>query len=207
MAARTTCSSWCERGIVETRGWQTGRLYDLACETHAYRGEPLEAVRLRRSQHERMPSLSTYNALRRVAEAVDAWSVERDAARAVLRERDSRAFVDALLRDGDLDLAWDTAQAVPEEDLGGDLWLRLAESRETANPADAVAVYERVADGVLEKTDRRGYAGAVRILKRARDAATAAGELQPFGQHIAKLREQHRRRPTLIAMLDKAGLR
>ena len=198
---------WCERGIAETRGWQTGRLYDLACETHARRGEPLEAVRLRRSQHERMPSLSTYNALRRAAEAVDAWSVERDAARAVLRERDSRAFVDALLRDGDLDLAWDTAQAVPEEDLGGDLWLRLAESRETANPADAVAVYERVADGVLEKTDRRAYAGAVRILKRARDAATAAGELQPFGQHIAKLREQHRRRPTLIAMLDKAGLR
>ena len=198
---------WCERGITETRGWQTGRLYDLACETHARRNEPLEALRLRRSQHERMPSLSSYNALRRAAEAVDAWSVERDAARAVLRERDARAFVDALLRDGDVDLAWDTAQAVPEEELGGDLWLRLAESRETANPADAVAVYERVADGVLEKTDRRAYAGAVRILKRARDAATAAGEVQSFGQHIANLREQHRRRPTFIAMLDKAGLR
>ena len=64
---------WCERGIAETRGWQTGRLCDLACETHARRGEPLEALRLRRSQHERMPSLSTYNALRRAAEAVDAW--------------------------------------------------------------------------------------------------------------------------------------
>ena len=67
---------WCERGIAETRGWQTGRLYDLACETHARRGEPLEALRLRRSQHERMPSLSTYNALGRAAEAVDAWSGE-----------------------------------------------------------------------------------------------------------------------------------
>jgi hypothetical protein len=197
---------WCERGIAETRGWQTARLYDLACETHARR-EPLEAVRLRRSQHERMPSLSTYNALRRAADAVDAWSVERDAARAVLRERDVRAFVDVLLSDGDPDLAWDVAQAAPEEELGSDLWLRLAESREIVNPADAVPVYERVADGVLEKTDRRAYAGAVRILKRARDVATAAGELQSFGQHIVKLREQHRRRPTLIAMLDKAGLR
>ena len=198
---------WCDRGIEETRGWRTGRLYDLACETHARHREPLEALRLRRSQHERMPSLSTYNALRRAGEAVDAWSGERDAARAVLRERDVRAFVDALLRDGDPDLAWDVAQAVPEEELGSDLWLRLAESRATANPADAVGVYERVADGVLEKTDHRAYAGAVRILKRARDAATAAGELQSFGQHIVTLREQHRRRPTLIAMLDKAGLR
>ena len=66
--------AWCERGIAETQGWQTARLYDLACETHARRGEPLEVLRLRRSQHERMPSLSTYNALRRAAEAVDAWS-------------------------------------------------------------------------------------------------------------------------------------
>lgn len=154
-----------------------------------------------------MPSLSTYNALRRAAEAVDAWPVERDAARAALRERDLRAFVEARLGDGDAQLAWDTAQAAAKEELGSDLWLRLAESRETANPADAVTVYERVADEVLERTDRRAYAAAVRILKRAQDAARAADDPQAFNQHIAKLREQHRRRPTLIAMLDKAGLR
>ena len=198
---------WCERGMAETQGWHIARLYDLACETHARRGQPLEVLGLRRSQHERMPSLSTYRGLRRAAEAVDAWVVERDAARAALRERDPRAFVDALLSDGDAQLAWDTAQAAPEEQLGSDLWLRLAESRETANAADAFAVYQRVADQVLEKTDRRAYAGALRILKRARDAATAADDLHAFNQHIAKLREQQRRRPTLIAMLDKAGLR
>ncbi len=192
--------AWAERGIAETQGWQTGRLYDLACEVHARRGEPLEVLRLRRSQHERMPSLSTYNALRRAAEAVDAWAVERDAARL-------RAFVDALLGDGNPELAWDTAQAAAEDELGSELWLRVAESRETTNPADAVGVYERVADEVLEKTDRRAYAAAVRILKRARDAETKADDLQAFARHIAKLREQHRRRPTLIAMLDKARLR
>ena len=42
---------WSMRGIAETHGWQTGRLYDLACETHARRGEPLEVLGLRRSQH------------------------------------------------------------------------------------------------------------------------------------------------------------
>jgi hypothetical protein len=199
--------AWCERGIAETQGWQTARLYDLACETHVRRGQPLEVLRLRRSQHERMPSLSSYNRLRRAAEPTDAWAIERDAARAVLRERDSRAFVDALLSDGEAQLAWDTAQATKDDELGSDLWLRLAESRETAHPADAAAVYQRVADGVLEETDRRAYAAAVRILKRARDAAKAADDLQSFSQHIAKLREQQRRRPTMIAMLDKAGLR
>ena len=199
--------AWCERGIAETQGWQTARLYDLACETHARCGQPLEVLRLRRSQHERMPSLSSYHALRRAAEAVDAWAVEHDAARTALRERDPRAFIDALLSDGDAQLAWDTAQAAPEEQLGSDLWLRLAESREAANPADAATVYQRVGDQVLEKADRRAYAAAVRILKRARNAATAADDLQAFNQHIATLREQHRRRPTLITMLDNAGLR
>ena len=153
-----------------------------------------------------MPSLSSYHALRGPAEAVDAWAIEHDAARTALRERDPRAFIDALLSDGDAQLAWDTAQAAAEKQLRSDLWLRLAESRETANPGDAT-VYQQVGDQVLEKADRRAYAAAVRILKRARNAATAADDFQAFNQHIATLREQHRRRPTRITMLDSAGLR
>jgi len=57
------------------------------------------------------------------------------------------------------------------------------------------------------RPNRRAYAAAVRILKRARDAAKAADDLESFSQHIATLRVQQRRRPTMIAMLDKAGLR
>lgn len=199
--------AWCERGIAETQGWQTSRLYELACETHTRRGEPMEVLGLRRSEHERMPSLSSYNRLRRSADAVDAWEIERDAARAVLRERDPCSFVEALLGDGEAQLAWDTAQTAEQELLGSDLWLRLAESRQATHPADALAVYQRVADRALEQTDRRAYAAAVRILKRARDAAKAADDLESFRQYIATLREQQRRRPTMIAMLDKAGLR
>jgi len=74
-------------------------------------------------------------------------------------------------------------------------------------PADAVAVYQRVADEVLERADRRAYAAAVRILKRARAAAQGAGALAEFSDYIGRLREQYRRRPALISMLDRANLR
>jgi hypothetical protein len=47
---------------------------------------------------------------------------------------------------------------------------------------------------------------AVRILKRARSAEGTAGEADAFSGHVWRLREQYRRRPTLIAMLDKANL-
>jgi uncharacterized Zn finger protein len=63
-----------------------------------------------------------------------------------------------------------------------------------------------VADEMLLETGRRAYTRAVPVLKHARRAAEAAGQSEWFATRIADLREHHRRRPTLIAMLDKAGL-
>lgn len=197
--------TWAKRGIAETSGWQVAKLYDLACDVQ--RGEPLEVLALRRAHHERMPSSSTYRALRAAAESLDAWPLERDAARATLQRADTRAFVDALLSDDDLEIAWSAALAAPRDAIGSDLWLRLAERRERDRPADALAVYRRIADEVLEQADRRAYRSAARILQRARTAAQAAGELDAFADYVTNVRERYRRRPTLIAIFDKAGLR
>jgi hypothetical protein len=197
---------WATRGIRETDGWQVAGLYELACVIHARRRESLEVLRWRRAHHERMPSSSTYAQLREAAEAVSAWSSERDAGRVVLREHDPRDLVVALLGDGDADLAWETAVTTTKAEIGSDLWLRLAESRQEQRPDEALAVYERLANEQLLTADRRAYAAAVRILKKARDAASAAGTPEAFTDAVARLRDTHRRRPTLIAMLDKAGM-
>jgi hypothetical protein len=173
------------RGIEQTRGWQVSQLYDLACTVHTRREQPLDVLALRRAQHERMPSSSTYRALRVAAEPLDAWPVERNAARATLQRADVRAFVDALLGDGETELAWSTATAAPQDVLGSDLWLRLAESREPDHPADALLVYQRLADEQLERADRRAYRSAASILKRAQAAAQAAGVHDEFGEHLA----------------------
>ena len=85
-------------------------------------------------------------------------------------------------------------------------WLRLAEAREPAAPADAMAVYLRLADDVLARADKRAYRDAVRHLKAARRAATAADRLHEFTEHLTDLRDRNRRRPSFMAMLDKAGL-
>ena len=60
---------------------------------------------------------------------------------------------------------------------------------------------------MLEQADRRAYRSAARIFQRARLAAQAAGELDSFAGYLTGLRERYRRRPALIAILDKAGLR
>ena len=55
---------WALRGISETAGWQVARLYDLAVAVHVRRGDVADHFRLRLEQHERMPSLATYDLLR-----------------------------------------------------------------------------------------------------------------------------------------------
>jgi hypothetical protein len=197
---------WATRGIAETSGWQVEKLYALACGVHERRSAPLEVLRLRRAQHEQMTSSSTYSSLRRAAEAVGAWEIERDAARLALRAGDIGSLVDALLEEGDVEEAWSVAHEDAEWDPGLQRRLRLAEAREPQRPDQALDWYMLVVDEVLVETGRPAYARAVAVLKKARRAAETAGESERLASRIAELREHHRRRPTLIAMLDKAGL-
>jgi hypothetical protein len=197
---------WTERGIAETDGHPIGSLYDLACETYAQLGRPQDVLRLRRAHHERSPTTSTYGALKTAALAVGTWERERDAARAALRDRDTRSYIAALHGDGDDELAWRTAQTASPEEVDTELRLALAQRRQGTHPEDALGVYLAVADEILLTTDRRAYGHAIRVLKRARSAAAAAERMDAFTAHIAALRDRHRRRPTFIAMLDKARL-
>jgi uncharacterized Zn finger protein len=198
--------AWARRGIESTSGWQVAKLYDIAAEAIADRGDPAAVVELRREQHEQMPSSTTYALLKTAAASTDAWPTEQTAARRVLAARDVGGLVDALLRDGDADAAWDAATGSTAE-LGDQRWSQLAEAREVTEPAAALGVYLRLIESTLQTADRRAYRSAAKQLKRAQKAAAAAGLVDEFDEHLAALREQHRRRPSLMEILDKAGLR
>ncbi len=198
---------WALRGITETSGWQVAQLYDLAVGVHTRWGEDYKVLRLRRQQHQRMPSSSTYSLLRSAAEACEAWPKEREAARAVLAEHDLGGLVDVLLSDGEPEAAWQVPGAHSDWDPGPQRWMRLAESREASAPNDALGVYLRLADLQLETTGKAAYLRAVAILKKAAQAAGAADRQGAFAAHVAALRETHRRRPAFIAVLNKARLR
>lgn len=198
--------AWARRGIDTTTGWQVAKLFDLSAQLVGEQGDALGVLAVRREHHERMASSSTYAALKAAADAIGCWQDEVADARSVLAARDRGGLVDALLADGDSQLAWDAAAAKPDWDAGEQRWQRLAETREAADPAVAFGVYVRLADTALLTTGRGQYQLAARRLKAARRAAEAAGLGIEFEAHLLALREQHRRRPTLITILDKAGL-
>jgi hypothetical protein len=198
--------SWATRGIAESSGWQVAQLYDLAAGVHTRRGEGQEVLRLRREQHQRMPSLSTYSLLRSAAKACGVWTAECPAARAVLAEHDLGGLVDVLLVDGEPETAWQVPGAHLGWDPGPQRWMRLAEAREASVPGDAFDVYLHLADLQLETAGKAAYVRAVAILKKAAQTARAAERQGEFAAHLAALRETHRRRPTFIAVLEKARL-
>ena len=189
-----------------TNGWQVSKLYDISAGVFAERGDGAAVLDLRRQQHERAPTSSTYSLLQKAANAVDTWPSERARAREVLGARDPGGLIDALLADGDIDTAWETATAPGATGMNDQRWGRLAEAREPDDPAGALRVYIRLVEPTLERADKRNYRVAVKQLKAARQAAEAAGLPEEFDEHLAALREQHRRRPTLIEMLDRAKL-
>lgn len=198
--------TWATRGIAESSGWQVAQLYDLVAGVHARRGEDRELLRLRREQHHRMPSSSTYGLLRTAGESCGVWETERPGARTVLADHDLGGLVDVLLADGEPDAAWQVPVTNPEWDPGAPRWMRLAQAREPSAPGDALDVYLRLADIELETTGKASYVRAVAILKEAAHAASGAGRQVEFAEHLADLRETHRRRPTFIQVLDKARL-
>jgi hypothetical protein len=199
--------AWARRGIDSVTGWQVAQLYDIAAGVLADRGDDAGVLDLRREQHRRMPSSTTYAKLRSAASSSGAWADEQAAAREVLGARDVGGLVDALLADGNIDAAWTAATDADTESIGDQRWARLAEEREATHPAAALNVYLRLIDSTLQQADRRNYRAAAKQLKRAQKAAATASLSDEFAEHLAALREQHRRRPTLIGILDQAGLR
>lgn len=197
---------WARRGIAETSGWQVAKLYDLAADLRSDAGDVDEVVELRRHQHERMPGSSTYAKLQTAARANGTWEAEIGPARAALAERDPAGLIDALLADGEPEAAWDAATAGDRE-LGSSQWLRLAEAREPTEPADSLAVYLRLVDLALLDANKGAYKEGVGHLKAPRRAATSADRAAEFTEHLTGVRDRNRRRPSFMAMLNKAGLR
>src|SRR3546814_12404629 len=92
---------WALDGIERTSGWQVDKLYDLAAGLLAGRGDVIGALRLRREQHDRMPSATTYALVRSAAATPGGWETLRAEAGAVLGARDPGGWVGVRLADGE----------------------------------------------------------------------------------------------------------
>jgi uncharacterized Zn finger protein len=76
--------------------------------------------------------------------------------------------------------------------------------RAETHPADAVPVFARRVEDLIDRKNKSGYADAARLLKDLRDLHRRAGT--DFTGYLADLKEVHRRKTTFLAELTRAGL-
>ena len=190
---------WIERGLRAYGAAADERLRSLAAAEYRRRDEPERAVDLAVQAFEEQPGSGAYAELRAAAHGTPGWPDLRARALGALR---GDALIRAHLVDGDPEAAWLEAMhgGAPEG-----LWLELAALRREAHPDDALPVYRRALERDLEWADARAYQAVVERLDDIRACLELAGRGEEFPAEVGAVREEYRRRPKLLKLLDARG--
>ncbi|MGW1511220.1 SWIM zinc finger family protein [Streptomyces sp. NPDC002394] len=203
---------WAERGIRETADLATvdPALIDHLADRYTRIDRSADALTLRRDRFAACRTLLAYQQLRAAALAAECWPTEREKALALLRAdaepadtRGDRVLVDILLDDGDVDAAWRTAGEYGAHD---GQWLTLADRSRPTRPADALAVYLRLATRLTRETGNRAYEQLVRLLLHIRDCHRRLGTPDDFTAYVTDLRAAQKRKRNLMRLMDEYGL-
>ncbi|MGW5277122.1 SWIM zinc finger family protein [Streptomyces sp. NPDC004044] len=205
---------WAERGIAAASDTTTPAisLVDYLCDRYTRSDRVPEAVALRRAHFAARRTLAVYQQLRTTAQAADCWQAERGQALALLRADTAqrvrgsyggRVLIDALLDDKDIDAAW---QAATETGADNRQWLTLADQARAIRPADALHVYQRLAEPLEKQTGNTVYEQLTSLLLSMRDCHRRLGTPDDFAAYLAALRASQKRKRNLMRLLDQRGL-
>lgn len=130
-----------------------------------------------------------------------AWAeAERRAARP---HHDGQALVDIALSQGDLQRAW----AAHDRFGSGESWRKLATASAQSEPLRAAELFRTHVASLLEPTNSRVYDAIASEVATIGKLLTAAGQVDEYDSYVGQLRTAYRRRPSLMAALDRAGIR
>jgi uncharacterized Zn finger protein len=197
---------WAERGLREAGpGKATAELADYIAAEDECAGRIADVAALRRSRFEAAPGWNTYRPYRDAAVAAGTWDSERPGVLATLknlpRSRGAE-YIEALVADGDIATAWESAKDRATEAQ----WMRLADLVQAERPADALPVYRRRAEALRQGAGNEYYIQLVRVLVKMRDCHQRLGTDADFRRYVALLRKENKRKRNLIALLDSNGL-
>ena len=112
--------------------------------------------------------------------------------------------VRALLWEGDVDAAWQEAVA------GGcslSVWMEVAAARAVEHPEDALPIYVRQVDRLIDQKNRRAYEEAVELLSMIAELMNRAGRADEFPEYLVQVRAANKQKRSLLKLLDAANWR
>jgi hypothetical protein len=205
---------WARRGLSEfaDRWHQTPKLRDALAELLVDQGDATQVEELYWDAYATRPSLTAY--VQYVDHATDP-DAARSRATDYLRAQvgtplgDGRAtyladeLIQILDHAGRDQEAWDT---MVEHGCHHELAMRLANKREATHPLDAIAVYDRDVEQLIDRKNKTAYRAAVRQLRHIHTLSTLADQPEVAATIIDRVRTEHRLKRTLMGFLDGAAL-
>lgn len=190
---------WLERGVA-AHGTGDTRLRHALLAAYTRDGAHEDALAVARDHLHAHPTAAAFTELREVCPP-DRWPDQRRDALARIATAGPDEHALALLADDDLPSALHVAQAPVRQSTH----LTLARAAARTHPDAALRHYRPLLDEHLRGTGRRSYRQACAVLAEMHSTATAHGRPREVMDIAWHLRQEHRRRPALVEMLDALG--
>jgi uncharacterized Zn finger protein len=203
--------TWARQGLaIEGREHQKRELRNQLVTLLVDAGDHEAAVQERIRAFQAQPSLASYKDLTAqvtssgtnpAPDRTDALEWLRDRAAAEAGTGPGSVLVEIQLYEGDADAAWDAAQAYGCDERW---WMTLARAREATHPTDAIPVYERTVESLIDKKNAKAYSEAVKLMARIERLHAAAGG-NGWAPYLRDVTTRHRAKRSLVAKIHDQG--
>lgn len=210
---------WVEQGIAAFPNERNDDLLSLAIELQLALGQHAEVERLAWQRFEQAPGCGPFFKLMEVAGLIERETALRKRALDFLWQKvaedeaaDSHVrrspwdkprrgdIVSIFLREGDAGAMWD-AFSGGKVDVG--LWQSVADMRSKTHHEEAITLYKRLLPHVVEGGSRGSHYGeAFAIVKKIRALRVAHKQLAMFGDELAEIRLEWKRKRNFMKLLD-----
>jgi len=179
-----------------------------------------EALQLTWIQFDERPNLEHYKKLHDIAGTLGLWPEQRNraltwVAEVIAREANTTSRwkpkpsapntslrVEIALWEQDLDAAWSAAH---EGACDRGLLVTLAGKLEASRPGDAISLYRRVVQPIVEQTNNTAYDEAIKLIRKVGGLMKVQNQSRQFGDYLAELRVQFKPKWNFIKLLDEVA--
>ena len=218
--------AWAERGLAAFPIQTDRRLREFLAEAYERRGRVSEALDVLWAEFAEHPDAEGNRLLTAHAQAAGrraAWSEraiaharvmvaaakQEEATRPPRRSRwsgdrpaDASPVVRILLVDGRMDEAWAEALA---DGCDARLWLEMAQARETAHPQDAIPVFQREVERLVDARRNDTYEDAARLVERIIVLLVGLRREDEADAYVTALAGRHGRKRNFMRSLNRIG--
>ena len=212
---------WAEKGLKAFAEHPDDRLEDFLADEYHRRRRHDDAMELIWNQFCRRMELGSYQHLKKHADRAKQWpqwqekaleairtaidkqkresaSKSKDPWQAWRRPADHSVLVEIFLWERDVEAAWREAQAGGCSDA---LWMKLAGLREKDHPADAVEIYQRQIDPIVNIKKNDAYREAAKLIRKIKKLMARLGREDEFPPYLESVHKTHKPKRIFMAML------